>query len=110
MTEPALARAHRHGRIPLRELDRVEALREGALEVLDGDVLADADEAAVAVACPRGAQRANSGGDAPYSLDAQWQLGRYEDAALRVGRDPRACLREEGIGRPRGGPPAPGGA
>src|SRR5713101_2297571 len=101
MAEPALAGAHRHGRVSLCELDRVESLRQRPLQVLDGDVLADADEAPVAVARARGAEWAEVAGDPADGLDAPRQLARDEDAALRVVGDSRTGLREEGVGRLR---------
>src|SRR5829696_2774803 len=45
MAQLSLTGPHRHRRVALRELDRVEALCDRALHVLVGDVLADADEA-----------------------------------------------------------------
>ena len=42
--EAALRRAHRHRRVALGELDRVVALRDGMLDVLDRDVLVEVDE------------------------------------------------------------------
>src|SRR5204863_4584303 len=50
VAELPLARAHRRCRVALRELDRIEALGDRAVQILDGDVLADADEALVAAA------------------------------------------------------------
>src|SRR6185295_6461853 len=45
LAHAALARAHRHGRVALGELDRVVALRDARLDVLRRDVLAEAREA-----------------------------------------------------------------
>ncbi len=61
VAELALAGAHRHRRVALGQLDRVEALGDGALDVLVGHVLADADEA---LALLRGAveRRRRNGG------------------------------------------------
>jgi len=41
----ALTRAHADGRVTLERLDVVEALGDGLVDVLDGDVFAEADEA-----------------------------------------------------------------
>ena len=45
LAQPPLARPHRHGRVPLGELDRVEPLVDRVLQVLRRLVLAEADEA-----------------------------------------------------------------
>ncbi len=73
VAEPALARPHRHRRVALRELDRVEALGDRVLEVLRRLVLAEADEALVAGVAEHRARhrgRADVAGDRPDGLDA----------------------------------------
>jgi hypothetical protein len=100
----ALARAHGHGRVALRELDRVEPLCDRTLHVLVGHVLTDADEAfplrpgAVVGRCGNRGRT----GVARYRadrFDVLRQIGGDEDATARVVLDPRAGLREEGVGR-----------
>jgi len=104
VAEPALARAHRHGRVALGELDRVEALRDRTLQVLVRHVFADADEA---LALLRGAvvgRRGHGAGQAfagnrSHRLDPGWNVGRDEDSLIGVVLDPCARLREQGVGR-----------
>ena len=98
MTEPALARPHRHGGVTLRELDRVEALGDRVLEVLRRLVLAEADEALVAAVIENRARhrgRTDVAGDGTHSLDVVGQVGRDEDAAALVVLDPGARLGEQ---------------
>ena len=100
----ALAGAHRHGRVALRELDRVEALGDRPLEVLVGDVLADADEALVLA----GGAVVGRGGNRPAipspvteptaSTPSGSSVGTKMPAA-RVVLDARTGLREQGVGR-----------
>ena len=114
MAEPALARAHRHGRVALGELDRVEALGDRALQVLDADVLAEADEAVLAVTGARRHDRAELAGHRPTASMPGGQVGRDEDAARRrrtrpVPRPGRAAsTRAGGAGRRQRGRIVPG--
>ena len=105
LAEPALARPHRHRRVALRELDRIEPLVHRTFQVLRGHVLAQADEAAAAVAGPRAdaahALARRRAGD----LHAFGQRRRHEDPAPRVVGDGAAGLRDERVG----GLPAGGG-
>src|SRR6185503_12282881 len=104
VAETPLARTHRHRGVALRELDRVEALADRALQILVRDVLADADEAlalpgrAVVGGCGHGAREAVPG-DGADCLDSVGDVGGDEDAAVGVVLDPRARLREQGVGR-----------
>ena len=104
VAEAALARSHRHGRVPLRELDRVEALGDRVLEVLRRLVLAEADEALVAAVVE---DRARHGGladvaaDGADRLDVGGQVGGHEHAAAFVVLDPRPSLREQLVVRLR---------
>ena len=107
MAKLSLARAHRHGRVPLREFDRVEAFGDRALHILDGDVLADADEA-----LPRSPARERVGRLAPSSPvtrpTASTPAGRSPGAKTpRVGVVPDAGA---GLGEQRVGGLAPGGS
>ena len=102
VAEPALAWAHRHGRVALRELDRVEPFGDRALHVLLGDVLADTDEAAArrvgAVVAGSGHRcRLHVPGDRADRLHVRRQVGGHEDPAVRVELDPRPCLGEERV-------------
>ena len=55
LAHPPLARAHRHRRVPLQQLQRVESLVDREVDVVGGDVLTEAGEAlAVAPACVSG--------------------------------------------------------
>src|SRR5207302_11118765 len=101
VAEPALAGSHRHGRVALRKLDRVEALCACPLQILDGDVFADADEALAPVAGTRRRDLADRAGDTADRLDAGRQLGRRDDAAARVVDDARTRLREQRVRRLR---------
>ena len=104
VTEPALAGSHRHRRVALGELDRVEALRDRVLQVLRRLVLAEADEALVAtVAEDRARHRrlAESPGDGADRLNVLGQVGRDEDAAALVVLDPGPSLREQLVVRLR---------
>ncbi len=101
LAELSLAGAHRHGRVALRELDRVVALRDRPRHVLVGDVLARADEAALAALA-----RVRRGRDRPvrpvagrsaHRLDPGRELDRDEDAPPGVVLDPGAGLREQGV-------------
>ncbi len=93
---------HRHGRVPLGQLDRVEALGDRSLDVLRRHVLADADEA-----LPPALVRGSVGTGvldplarhAPDRLDAVGQLRRDEDTADVVVLDARTCFREQRIRR-----------
>ena len=104
VAELPLARPHRHGRVALGELDRVEALGDGALDVLVRDVLADAHEALALARGPVVGGRRNGAGD-PFTrcgadgLHSLGQLGGDEDSAWRVVVDAGAGLREEGVRR-----------
>ena len=99
---PPLARAHRHGRVPLRELDRVESLCDRALHVLRGHVLADADEplapAGSVVGSPRHRLLADVTRDGADGAQAGWNLGRHEDALHRLVLDARAGRRQQRVG------------
>src|SRR5439155_13695974 len=87
VAELALTRAHRHGRVALRELDRVEAFGDRTLHILRRHVLADADEAFVATACQLRRRRAllEPAGRRADDLDAGRELRRHEDATPRPG-------------------------
>ena len=103
MAELPLARAHGHGRVALGQLDRVEALGDGALHVLVGHVLADADEAlallrgAVERGCGNGDVADLAGGRAD-DLDPVGEVGGDEDPAPVVVLDLRARVGEERVG------------
>ena len=104
MAEPALARPHRHRRVPLGELDRVEALRDRVLQVLRRLVLAEADEALVALVAEDGirdGRLADVPGGGADRLDVRREVGRDEDAARLVVDDPCAGLGEELVVRLR---------
>ena len=104
VAEPALARPHRHRRVALRELDRVEALGDRVLQVLRRLVLAEADEALVAAVVEDRARHrrlADVAGDGADRLDVVGQVGRDEDAAALVVLDARAGLGEELVVRLR---------
>jgi hypothetical protein len=99
MAEATLAGAHRHGRVALRKLDRVEALGDRPPDVLHGHVFADADEALTAALERR---RRNGGGAALARHGADClHVGREvtgdEDRARRVVFDSGAGLREQGV-------------
>ena len=109
MAEPALAGAHRHGRVALGELDRVEALGDRALHVLLGHVLAEADEAASLRRRRRSSAAGTAaGGTSPAteptaSTRPAGRRGRRRRGRRRTrpGRPPgRAASRRAG-GRPR---------
>ncbi len=101
LAELPLTRAHRDGRVPLRELDGVEALGDRPLDVLRRHVLADAHEALATAAI------GGRGGDslealarhAPDRLHARGELGRNEDAEIRVVLDARARFCEQRVRR-----------
>src|SRR5262249_31274404 len=101
VAELPLAGAHRHGRVALRELDRVEALLDRALHVLVGDILAQADEAAALL--PRHGRVCGclqpAACDRPGRLDPGGDLGRDEDAGRGRVFDPGAGLREQRVCR-----------
>ena len=104
VAEPSLARPHRHRRVPLGELDRVEALRDRVLQVLRRLVLAEADEALVALVAEDGirdGRLADVPGGGADRLDVRREVGRDEDAARAVVDDPCACLGEELVVRLR---------
>ena len=104
VAETALARPHRHRRVALRELDRVEALGDRVLEVLRRLVLAEADEALVAAVVEdraRHGRLADVAGDGADRLDVGGQVGRHEDAAALVVLDAGARLREQLVVRLR---------
>ena len=104
VAEATLARAHGHGRVALGELDRVEALGDRVAQVLDALVLAEADEALVAVAAEH---RLGHGGLADVTrhraggVHVRRQVGRHEDPARGVELDACAGLREELVVRLR---------
>ncbi len=61
LAHPPLAGAHGHRRVALQQLERVEALVDRVVDVLAGDVLAEAGEALVAAAaCSGRRQRARA--------------------------------------------------
>ena len=102
MAELALARPHRHRRVALRELERVESLRDRAVDVLRRHVFADADEALVdVILAGLRAQRARRGAaaarDRPHRLDAVRQCARDEDRARWVVVDASTDLGEERV-------------
>jgi hypothetical protein len=104
VAEPALAGAHGHSRIALGELDGVEALGDGALDVLVGHVFADADEALALLrrAVVRGGGHGSADslpGHGADGLDPVRHVGRHEGSEVRVVLDPGARLREQGIRR-----------
>ena len=69
--EPPLAGAHGDGRVPLEQLGRLDALVDRDLEVLDADVLAEADGAVGAAACAgRTGRRRTSAGPAAAAWPA----------------------------------------
>ena len=109
VAEPALARAHRHGRVALGELDRVEALGERALHVLLGDVLADADEAparfagAVELAAGTAAGASRPATDPTASTFGGRSVGHEDPAARRRTRSARRPGRAAST--PAGAPP-----
>ena len=102
MAELALARAHGHGRVALGELDRVEPFGDRALDVLVGDVLADADEAlalAGGAVVGRGGDRGlrDLAGGRADDLDAGGDVRGHEDPAAMVVLDLRARVREQRV-------------
>ena len=100
MAELPLARAHRRRRVALGELDRVEPLRNRALHVLRGHVLADADEA-LSSARVRGLRidlAQTFAGHAADRFDSCRELRRNEYAELGIEFDARSGLGEERVG------------
>src|SRR5439155_13743164 len=104
VAEPPLAGAHRHGRIALAELDRVEAFGNRTLHVLFRYVLADADEATPrALGTVQGRRRHGRrlllSGSRADGFDVRGKVEGDEDPALRVVLDPRPGLSEERVRR-----------
>ena len=100
MAELALAGPHRHGRVALRELDRVVALLDRVREILRRLVLAVADEALLRLA-EHGRRRrdlAEIPGDASDRGQVGRQLRRHEDTAVRLELDRRAGTGEQLVG------------
>ena len=95
-----LARPHGHGRVALRELDRVEALGDRAFDVLRRDVLAHADEALPSAVIRR--QRIDLfepfPGHGADRLDSRRMFRGHEHAEIGVEFDQPSRLREQGVG------------
>ena len=83
LAHPPLAGTHRHRRVALQQLQRVEALVDREVDVVGGDVLAEAGEAlAVPAAGPRG--RGGLRPDAIASASLERLSGLGESGALLI--------------------------
>src|SRR3954452_9130611 len=95
LAHAALARAHRHGRVALGELDRVVALGDARLDVLRRDVLAEAREALAAA-------RAGDGGRDGHARALARERIEPVAGALRAAAR-RGVADADGVGRVEAG-------